>query len=360
MLALANVSVSVMMGSNYVNGKQIVLLKQRVQTNVRVVLAIAMILALFTGQHATYAATQTNSANTLKVSPVRTDIQIAAGATKTVQTTVTNLTKNAITISAIENDFVAGDEGGTPALILDANQYAPTHSLKRFMTPIANVTIPASQAKTINVGIAVPKTAQAGGYFGAVRFAPANPDGGGQVNLSASVASLILLTVPGPATEKMTLTNFDIQQGGKTGSNFRSSNDLQMLVRFQNDGNLQEGPTGQVAVKQGDKVVYTKNFNDADPRDMVLPDSARRWTIPLENIGSFGQYTVIGTFTYGTKNETIQVMKTFWVIPWGVIIGTAVAVVVLIGLIVMIWLFLRGYKRRILKKSTRGGGGYRR
>lgn len=309
----------------------------------------------------TFAATQTNQANTLKVSPVRSDIQIEPGESKTVQTTVSNLTNAPITISPIENDFVAGPkEDGAPALILDSNQYAPTHSLKRFMVPLSNVTIPANQAKTINVTINVPKSAQAGGYFGAIRFAPANPDGSQQVNLSASVASIILLTVPGPTTEKLTLTNFDIQQDGKTGTNFRSSNSLQMLVRFTNSGNIQEGPFGQVSVKQGKKVIYTYQFNQNTPRDEILPDSARRWTIPLDKIGSFGEYTVVGTFTYGSQNETIQVTKTFWVIPWGVIIATVVAVLVIIALIAGIWFFLRTYKKRILRGGSHRGGGYRR
>lgn len=316
--------------------------------------------ALVSNTAYSYADSQTNQANTLKVSPVRTDIKINPGESKTVQTTVTNLTKAPITISPIENDFVAGDENGTPALVLDANQYAPTHSLKRFMVPLSNITIPAGQAKTVNVTINVPKDAQAGGYFGALRFAPATLDGSQQVNLSASVASIILLTVPGPTTEKLNLTNFDIQQDGKTGTSFRSSNGLQMLVRFKNSGNIQEGPFGQIAVKQGDKVVYTYQFNQSDPRDMILPDSARRWTVPLEKIGSFGEYTVVGTFSYGNSNETIQVTKTFWVIPWGVIIGTVVGVLVLLALIAVIWFFLRTYKKRILRGGGRSSGGYRR
>lgn len=308
-----------------------------------------------------HADSQTNQANTLKVSPVRTDIKINPGESKTVQTTVTNLTKAPIAISPIENDFIAGPkEDGVPALVLDANQYAPTHSLKRFMVPLSDITIPAGQAKTVNVTINVPKDAQAGGYFGAIRFAPATPDGSQQVNLSASVASIILLTVPGPTTEKLNLTNFDIQQDGKTGTNFRSSNGLQMLVRFTNSGNIQEAPFGQISVKQGDKVVYTYNFNQTDPRDEILPDSARRWTVPLDKIGSFGEYTVVGTFSYGGQNETIQVTKTFWVIPWGVIIATVVGVLVLIALIIGIWFFLRTYKRRVLRGGGRSGGGYRR
>jgi len=300
-------------------------------------------------------AAQTNTANTLKVSPVRTDIEIPAGTSKTVQTTVTNLTKAPITVRPIENDFVSGDERGTPALILDADKFAPTHSLKRFMTPLTDVTIPAGKTQVIKVVITVPKNAQAGGYFGAVRFAPTTPDEGGQVNLSGSVASLILMTVPGPVTEKLDMTNFDIQQDGKSGSFFQSPNDLQASVRFENKGGVQAGPFGKVSVKQGDKVVYEADFNNKDPRDMILPDSARRWDIPLKKIESFGNYTVSATFTYGAKNQTIEVTKSFWVVPQFIIIATIIAVLLLVGLIVGIAFLVRNRRHR--NRGNRGSSG---
>jgi hypothetical protein len=341
-----------MMGSNYVKGKLGMLLAKRVQTSLGMVVAMIVMLAvmivLFADSRA-FAAN--NTANTLKVSPVRTDVEIKPGESKTVKTTVTNLTDGPITVKPIENDFVAGDERGTPALILDEDKFAPTHSLKRFMTPLKNVTIPAGQAKVIEVTITVPADAQPGGYFGAVRFAPASPDGGGQVNLSGSVASLILMTVPGPAVEKLELTEFNIQQNGVTGTNFRTPNNLQATVRFENKGSVQLGPFGKVSVKQGDKVIYASDFNNKTPRDMTLPDSARRWDIPLKNIGNFGKYTVTAVFTYGSKNQSIEVTKSFWVIPTTVIIWSIVGLIVLIGLIVGIWLFLRSYKRRILQSA---------
>jgi hypothetical protein len=202
------------------------------------------------------AAEKTNQANTLKVTPVRSDIEVNPGEKTTVETSVTNLTDAPITIRPIENDFIAGDERGTPALILDADQSAPTHSLKKFMKPLSDVVIPAKSTKRIDVVIDVPKDAQAGGYFGAVRFAPAVAEGDNQVNLSASVASLILLTVSGPVTEKLNLTDFDVKQGEKSGSLFQTPDNLLVTFRFENKGSLQIGPFGQLSVQKGDKVVY--------------------------------------------------------------------------------------------------------
>lgn len=317
--------------------------------------ALPVAIALLVSQQS-YAQSNstTNTANTIKVTPVRSDIQVVPGASTTVQVTVSNLTNKAISVTPVSNDFVAGDDRGTPALILDADKFAPSHSLKRFMGPLAPATIPANQGKTFNVVITVPENADAGGYFGAVRFAPSDPDSGGQVNLSASVASLILLTVPGDISERLELEDFNVQQNGVNGTMFNTPDNIQASFAFENKGNIQVGPFGKLSVKQGDKVVYETDFNNKNPKDVILPDSSRRWEIPFENIGTFGNFDVIATFTYGATNQTIEVKQSFWVIPQWVIITAIIAVVVLIGLIVLtVWLIIRSRKRRHMPKQLR-------
>lgn len=165
--------------------------------------------------------------------------------------------------------------------------------------------------------------------------------------------------MPGDTVEKLNLTDFAVQQGGVTGSYFQSSNDLQVAFRFLNKGNVQVAPFGSISVVQGDKVIYETTFNDKDQRDMVLPDSARRWEVPLKNIGSFGNYTVKTTFSYGKKNQTIEVSKSFWVVPQTVILIAVGITLGIILLVVGVWLFLRSYKRRIMR-SQGGGSRYRR
>lgn len=328
------------------------------RTNIKFfVLAAAMLVSplMVASQTALAVTAKNNPANTLKISPVRSDISINPGESKTIEVTVTNLTDGDVSVQPYENDFIAKGEDGTPALILDDKQYAPTHSLKKFMLPLSVFSVPAHKATIVKVVLNVPKTAQPGGYFGAIRFAPANPTDGGQVDLSASVASLMLLTVPGPMTEKLNLTDYSVQQNGKSGTYFQNPNNLAFSFRFENKGSVQEAPFGNISVKNGDKVVYSYEFNSETPRDMVLPDSARRWTVPLKNIGTFGYYTVEGTLTYGSKNETVNISQSFWVIPFAMIIGGIVGLLVLIGLIVGIVVFLRGYKRRIINSQGRGG-----
>lgn len=332
-------------------------MKRPITTSARLLMVVGMAIALLVGPSVAFAAPVNNYTNTLKISPVRRDVEVKPGESKTFQTTVTNLTDTAITVRAIENDFVAGDEYGTPALILDESKFAPSHSLKRYMKPIANVTVPANGAKTVDVVVTMPKDIKPGGYFGAIRFAPVSNETGGQVNLNASVASLLLVTVPGKVTEKLNLTNFEVQQNGKTGELFGSPDNLQVFARFKNEGGLQEGPFGKISVLQDDKkVVYEADLNNKNPKDVVLPDSARRWDVPLKKIGTFGHYTVNATFTYGKNNQTIQISKSFWVVPQMMIIGAVVGVLLLIALIVGIVLFLKNRKYRVHRKRGAGLG----
>lgn len=331
-------------------------MKRNILRGVLVVVVCNVCLAMFSSSAlaATPSTTTvTNATDTLKISPIRTDLSIAAGSSGIVKTYVTNISSSSIVVQPIENDFIAGNESGQPALILGANSYAPTHSLKRFMLPLSNVTIGAGATQEVDVTIVVPKTAQAGGYFGAVRFASASSDGSENVNLSTSAASLILLTVPGNLVDQLDLTNFDLQQNGNTVSSFRSPKNISVLVRFTNQGNVQEGPFGQVYVTKGKKTVYTYPFNQSQPAQVILPDSARRWSIPLDGLGKFGKYTVGATFTYGSKGESIQVTKTFWIIPTEYIIGAIVAVVLVILIIVGLVLLIRSHRHKKSRKSKR-------
>ncbi len=208
----------------------------------------------------------------------------------------------------------------------------------------------------------MPAGTQAGGYFGAVRFAPASPDSGGQVNLNPSVASLILLTVPGNFVEKLDITDFSVQQDGKTGDSFTSTNGLQATIRFENKGSVQSGPFGKISVKKGNQVVFQTDFNNNNPREVILPDSARRWDVPLKlkkpagitDLWGFGEYTVYATLTYGKNNTSFNVSKPFWIVPTEFIIMLIVVALLLVAIGVGIWLFVRNRRRRQVIKHFRG------
>jgi len=294
------------------------------------------------------------SSSAMKVSPLRTDVIIRPGETRKVNITVQNVTTRPLTLKPIENDFIAGDnENGIPDIILDEDKFAPTHSLKRFMAPLPNVVVQPGERQTVEVQITVPSTAQAGGYYGALRFAPIGSGNDKNINVSGSVASLILLTVPGNTVESLQLTNFDIRQDRKTVSRLSSPDKVDVLLRLENKGNVHVSPFGSVNVQKGGKLIYSAKVNDIKPAGVILPDSARKWSVPIKKLGKFGKYEISATLGYGGSGDTIEVKKTIWIIPGAYIFFAILAFALLIILIVSIVLGLRAYKRRILRGVRR-------
>lgn len=306
------------------------------------------------------AATQSPSGGAgsgLKVSPVTTNLVMNKGETHTVTVYVQNVTKDAISLQAIINDFTAGDnETGQPQLILDPNQYAPTHSLKRYVAPIGNFTLQPGEQKGISVNIAIPQSAAAGGYYGAVRFAPASVSGGSNVTLSASVGSLILVKVPGEVKEDLKLLSMDVRTSPDESPRvvFTSNSGLVAAVRFQNQGDVQEQPFGKLLLKQGDKQLASYEINNDTPRGNVLPDSTRKFTINLDKVGMFGQYTIVGNFGYGSNGQLLTGQTTFYVIPVGLIIAAIVVLLLIAFAIFGLPRLVKAYNRRVIRKASRG------
>lgn len=292
----------------------------------------------------------------LRVSPVRTDLTIAPGRSQTVTITVTNVTAERGDYQAIITDFTArGDETDQPALILDPNRSNPKNGLKKYVAKVPNFSLEPGQQKSIPVTINIPADAPGGGYFGAVRFAPAgSEDPGRNVYIAGSIAPLLLVTVPGDITSQVSLASFDVRKDDNAKSLFTSSKDIDAVVRFRNQGNIQEQPFGKIALKdRSGKTLAEYEINDSTPRGNVLPDSVRKFTVPLDKVGSFGIFKLEGNFGYGTKGQLLSASTTFYVIPTALILGFLGVVALIVFLIFGLPKLVRGYNERILRQAGR-------
>lgn len=303
---------------------------------------------------ATASSSSTGGGNGLRISPVRTDLTINPGTTQTIDVYVTNLTSAPANLQGVVDDFTAGtDESGTPAILLNGSK-APSHSLKEYVSPIGNFTLAANATKDVKVTISIPKGVAGGGYFGAVRFMPASMNSSKNVNLAASVASLVIVTVPGPVTQQLSISSFDVrrmntQTNALDGPSvfFTSNKNLNAVVRFDNTGNLQEEPFGKILLKKGDKVIGTYEINNTQPLGNVLPDSIRRFSTPLTGLSSFGKYTLEGNFGYGTTGQLLSAQTTFYILPVSAIVfAVVVLLVIILGIV-----FLRTYIRNAIMKG---------
>lgn len=294
----------------------------------------------------------------LSISPVRTDLTINAGESKTITVTVKNVTSATTEYEALINDFVvaADNELGHPALFLDDDKFAPSHSLKRYIAPVENVTIAPNESKSVKVTVSIPKDAAAGGHYGAVRFIPKTDVSGQNITLSASVGSIILVKVPGDIKEDLVVDSFDVRQGKDAkdgGGLFTQSKNLYSVTRFNNRGNSHEQPFGKVRLLKDGKVLQETEINNLDPRANVLPDSIRRFDIKLDKVGNFGKYTVEGNFGFGTNGQLLSTTTSFWVIPFGWVVAGLAALVLLVSAIFFVPRAIKRYNRNIVRKAGR-------
>jgi hypothetical protein len=294
-------------------------------------------------------------ANGYRVSPVRTDLIINPGTSSVVTVYVQNASSAVENIQVIINDFEAPtNETGYPALLLNGAT-APQHSLKQFVTvPISTLTLQPNEQKAVDVVVKVPAGTTGGGYYGAVRFAPVGANGNKNVNLSASVASLVLITVPGNLVDHLTIAGFGVAQGSKNNlsSFFTSNKNLHAIARFQNSGNVQEQPFGKIQLKRGSTTLENLAVNNGTLPGNVLPDSIRLFSVNLSKVSWYGKYKVQGNFGYGSKGQLLTAAATFYVIPLLFIILAVVVLLLILFIIFGLPRLIRAYNRRIVARAN--------
>lgn len=284
----------------------------------------------------------------LEISPPVIELKADPGQTITTQIRLRDITKGPLTARAHVDDFGAEGESGQPNILL--NETGSTrYSLKTWVQPIADLDFTPQQLQTITVTINVPGNAEPGGHYGVVRFTaspPNAPESG--VSLSASLGTLVLLTVSGNSTQALKTDDFYALQNNQRGSFFQKG-PLQFIERYENTGTVHLKPEGSVVIKNifGHQVAKLAINNTGGN---ILPASIRRFDQSWSKKFLFGRYTATATVGYGTHGQVLESSIVLWVIPWPLVLAILVALIVIIFF--LRWL-IRGYNRRIIEQARR-------
>jgi hypothetical protein len=317
-----------------------------------IIAALVVSIIASTLGRAPVAAQQSVDSNGLKITPVRAELTLDKGKSQTVTITVENVTSSKAMLKPIVNDFVADDsESGEPRILLNENERAPGNSFKDLVDnkKLSNIALDSKQRAEVKVTVAVPANAASGGYYGAVRFAPADSVTAKNVAMTASVGTIFLIKVPGNITEKVSLASFGVSHGSSKGPLFNSG-PISAVSRFKNEGNVHVQPFGRINLSKNGKLVESIEINKTEPRSNVLPGSIRKFDTPFTKVGRLGRYTVEGNFGYGSEGQLISAKATFYVIPYW-----------LIGAVVLLILFaifglpklIRNYNKRIIASARK-------
>lgn len=325
-----------------------------IKRTVIVVGVVSAILAAVTLLSIPKASAQSaGSGQALEIGPPVINISANPGQTVTTNISLRDISSSALIVRAEVNDFIAGGEDGTPKILLEEGETSP-YSFKEWMDPLPVLTLEPKELRNLPLTFTVPDNASPGGYYGVVRFTGTPPElEGTGVSLSASLGSLILLTVNGEAKEALSIEEFSVNKEGRGGWLFEAA-PLTFVQRLKNTGNIHEEPGGLVTVKDMfGNVVATLPINQP-PRD-ILPQSIRKFEVPLDKtvIGDrilFGKYTADLTVTYGADKQTVTSSITFWVIPYTLI---GIILIALVGGFIALRFLIRRYNRHIINTSRR-------
>lgn len=296
------------------------------------VLSFAATLVL-AGSFIAGIASAQDSGNGFQISPVRVELTIAPGNSEKTTITASNPTSQPINANVVVNDFeAAADETGQPRVIFETDKTAPGNSFKSLVGDLGTVDIPSGGKVDIPVTVTVPDNASPGGYYGAIRLEP-TAEADKNINLSASVGTLFLVTVPGDLTESLELVEFATARDDSTSRFFINGSEIQVVTRLKNTGNIHVKPFGRVQVADSKgNVIEQYEFNNTEPKANVLPNSTRKFTDTLTNKYSLGKYTVTANLGYGSAGNLITTKNTFWVIPvWFIVVAVALLLVIIVG-----------------------------
>lgn len=274
---------------------------------------------------AVFSAVSAASAAGISISPLKFELNVPSGQQTSGTVKVSNDTGKAITLYTSREDFVAGDDSGTPSFVKPQNQGSDVYSLANWITiEDKNLTLAQGETREIRFTVKVPSNAEPGGHYGAIFFAPA-PDKA-QVAVVQRLGALVLVEVPGEAKVSGNFESFDV--GSASGSKFEAKSEfstfpISFSTRFKNDGNVHLKPTGKIELVDesgevlknvgkesivspqgayvGEKLVDYVPVNDG--LGNVLPNSERRFESLWEG---FGYPVVNDDGTKGVKFKTLS------------------------------------------------------
>lgn len=254
----------------------------------------------------------------LAVSPAIIEEVLEPGKPTPFALQINNITNFPLPVKAIVRDFAVQSETleKTERARLDASQWFSIQDPDFILQP--------NQIRTIKGVISPPSDVVPGGHYAAIYFQPLIPQDAlspATAYINSRVGVLAFLIVKGDITQKA-----DYDQALHAPSLVRHG-PLDFTFSLQNTGNVHVMPTGTLTIYDW----RNEQVAQLDiPPNVILPNSAKQYTIPWEARNTFGKYKAELAVAYG--ETTLPVTNvTVWIVPWvELIIGSVVITVVII------------------------------
>ncbi len=313
--------------------------------NNKIKYSILIVPLLFLAAHSASAyviqdSPTTEVKNDFILGPGKTELFLNPGDSATREIQVTNRLGRDADFAVEIEDFTGSRDLETVVVLLGSKR--GPYSLRDYLHPeLMRFTLKHGQRMILPIEISVPQDADPGGLYGSVLVAaqPLQSSQAGEAGtarggtkLITRLGSLFLVRVAGDAKEDGGLTKFQT----KLGQQFFENGPVTFEILFENNGSVHLTPYGTVEFtnllgKQVGTLEVTPWF--------VMPDSLRARDVVWERGFLFGKYTARLKINRGYDNAIDELATTFWVVPWKLLSGG------LVLLILVIWVLKKIFSK---------------
>ncbi len=278
----------------------------------------------------------------LSISPTLSEFTLKPGQSTELKITLKGAAQGAVTAQGSVTVFESDGTSGTPKLLTQPGASSP-NSIKTFVKGLVSTPLQPGEQKTMALTIEVPQGTPPGAYYGVLRFkaVPGNnpTPAAGQVALTASVGSIVLITVPGNLKQQIQLEKIHVFAGSHDGSFFLTKPN-KIGIEIRNLGNGFARPFGTVDVENAfGKSIANFQFNNPQQLGNILPNSTRIYSHDFNKFDRIGKYVINVNVSDDSGGQVITSTKTIWYLPiWLVLVVIAV-------ILLLAFLAYRAYRR---------------
>jgi len=75
--------------------------------------------------------------------------------------------------------------------------------------------------------------------------------------------------------------------------------------------------------------------------------------VPIDKVSSFGKYTLVGSFGYGSTGQLITAKTTIYIVPVPIIVLFVLAILLIVLAIIFVPRMIRSYNKRVIRRASR-------
>lgn len=266
----------------------------------------------------------------LTVSPPTQELTVKPGESVTETIKITNPIHDIMTLYPVTLNFTTDNDKGQPTFYT-LKEHSSKYSLSdwiSFQKPFARIA--PGEVEEFAYTVTAPSDAEPGGHYGAVLFSTEPPKidpNSSNVSVVGLIGTLVLATVPGDIVQRLSLEDFNAPT-------FLINPPAAFSLTFNNMGNIHLKPYGDIRINNMfGKTVTRLKINEG--LGNILPESLRtfaaKWKFDWKQVG---KYTATATIAYGTPEQTLTAVRTFYIIPIWLIIFVGLLVLLIVWLII--------------------------